>query len=474
MNSPGLIQFNFDGCLLENTGISRGDLLSLSDRLTNIRDEVAVEDVGLFANPNDIPATKQPLDAAFFDMPDRLLREYRERRDASELGRILTTAKRLREAVDRVVVLGIGGSYMGARALLESCCEPYYNELSRADRGSCPRMYFEGNNVDNDASQGLLRLLGNGRPARDVTDRWAIVVISKSGGTLETATAFRQFLAALNASCEQDKERVAANVIPVTAKSGKLFDLCSELGCQEFFEVPDGVGGRFSILSAVGLMPAAILGLDVVQLLEGAARMNEHFRSTPPAKNAVLQYVGVCHLLESRRNIDIRVLSVWSKALESVGLWYDQLLAESLGKNEIGAMPLTVVNTRDLHSRAQQHQEGRRDKLMTNVIVDNWRCDPLPIGLSELNQDGLNDLADKTLPDLMTAAINGTNQAYREDGRPTADIRLPAINEHTLGQLFQMLMLATVVEGRLIGINPYGQPGVEKYKKYMNENLRGG
>jgi glucose-6-phosphate isomerase len=175
--------------------------------------------------------------------------------------------------------------------------------------------------------------------------------------------------------------------------------------------------------------------------------------------------------MEQQRAATIRVLSVWSKALEAVGLWYDQLLAESLGKDQRGATPLTTVNTRDLHSRAQQHQEGCRDKLITNVILDGWRCDPLPVGHSQLDHDGLNDVAEKTLPEIMTAAIQGTNQAYQEDGRPTADIHLPVSTEAYLGQLFQMLMLATVLEGRLIGINPYGQPGVEKYKINMNRNL---
>ena len=153
-------------------------------------------------------------------------------------------------------------------------------------------------------------------------------------------------------------------------------------------------------------------------------------------------------------------------------MWYDQLLAESLGKQERGALPLTVVNTRDLHSRGQQHQEGKRDKLITNLIVDRPRGEPVRIGRSELDQDGLNELADKTLPDVLAAAIAGTNQAYRDDNRPTADLRLPRLDEYTLGQLFQMMMLATVVEGRLIGINPYGQPGVEAYKKNMNAILR--
>jgi glucose-6-phosphate isomerase len=181
----------------------------------------------------------------------------------------------------------------------------------------------------------------------------------------------------------------------------------------------------------------------------------------------------MCHLMETLHGCDVRILSTWGKRLEAAGLWYDQLLAESLGKQERGAFPLTVVNTRDLHSRGQQHQEGQRDKLITNVIVEKGTREPLAIGESDLNQDGLNELADKTLPDVLAAAIAGTNQAYADDNRPTADIRLPKLNEFTLGQYFQMMMLATVVEGRLIEINPYGQPGVEAYKKNMNAILRG-
>ena len=470
MSDAKLLRYDPQGCFLDNTGISQADLAGLADNLEAARVE-ALADVELFHAGGDVPAEKQPLDSAFIDMPERLLAEYRENRDASELGRILKTAEQLRESVDRVVVLGIGGSYMGARALMDACCEPYFNELSRAERGSRPRMYFEGNNVDNDASQGLLRLLGNGKAATSVDDRWAIVVISKSGGTLETAAAFRQFLAQLRSSCGGDADALGELVVPVTGTSGRLFELAGALGCKDIYNVPDGVGGRFSVLSAVGLLPAAILGLDVVKLLEGAATMNEHFQSMPPGENAVLDYVGVAHLLEQQRGANIRIMSVWSKALEAVGLWYDQLLAESLGKAEMGATPLATVNTRDLHSRAQQHQEGRRDKLITNVIVDNWRCDPLAVGHSDLDQDKLNELADKTLPELMSAAIQGTNEAYREDGRPTADIHLPDTRESSIGQLLQMLMLATVVEGRLMGINPYGQPGVEGYKKNMNRIL---
>jgi glucose-6-phosphate isomerase len=463
---------------IEDHGIHRSELAELGPRLEAARRET-LADVELWKSRGAVPAEKQPLDAGFLELPERLLDEYKQDRRTSELGRILATAARLRDAVDRVVVLGIGGSYMGARALMEACCHPYHNELSRGERGGKPRMYFEGNNVDNDAAQGLLDLLGHGKPATDIADRWAIAVISKSGGTLETAGALRIFLRALRQSLVGDRAAVAKHVVPVTGQSGRLFELAKALGCQEFFDIPDGVGGRFSILTAVGLLPASILGIDIVRLLEGAAAMNERFRTAPAfsnrsqlGENPVLDYVGVCRLMEERRGATIRVLSTWGKGLEVAGLWYDQLLSESLGKREQGATPITVVNTRDLHSRGQQHQEGRRDKLITNLIAQNVRRDRLAIERSDLDQDKLNELAGKTLPDIMAAAIQGTNQAYADDRRPTADLRLAGLDEFSMGQYFQMMMLATVVEGRLIGINPYGQPGVEGYKKHMQANLR--
>jgi len=332
-------------------------------------------------------------------------------------------------------------------------------------------LFFAGNNADNDATLALVDLLLSGSSG-GIDDQWAIIVISKSGGTLETAVALRQFLAVLREKVGDDADALAKRVVPVTGPSGRLFDLATALGCGDIFQIPDGVGGRFSVLTAVGLLPAAVLGLDVVELLRGAAAMNEHFQTAPASENIVLEYTGVCHLMEAQHGATIRVLSTWGTRLEAVGLWYDQLLAESLGKEERGAMPLTVVNTRDLHSRGQQHQQGRRDKMITNLIVDQPERPPLAVGRSPLDQDQLNSLADKTLPEILAAAIAGTNRAYAEDGRPTADLHLPRLDEYTLGQLFQMLMLATVVEGRLIGINPYGQPGVEAYKRHMNAYLR--
>jgi len=470
--STDRITYDPAGVVLPEHGLADDALAGLTSQLEAARKEV-LDDARLWASgergsEERAPEEKEPLDAGFHELPERLLAEFRENTRDSEVGRIGVAASKLAGQVDRVIVLGIGGSYMGARALMEACCHPFYNELPREERHDWPRVTFAGNNVDNDATQGLFDLLRRGELASDLDERWGIVVVSKSGGTLETAVAFRQILKLLRSSVGDDSKQLAQHVIPVTGTSGKLFDLATDLGCQEIFQVPDGVGGRFSVLSAVGLLPAAVMGLDIVKILEGAAAMNEHFRAAPVGENVVLDYVGICHAMETTCGCNTRVMSTWGSRLEALGFWYDQLLAESLGKQEQGAIPLTVVNTRDLHSRGQQHQEGKRDKLITNVIVDEPDRGSLAVGISEHNQDQLNQLSEKTLPDILAAAIQGTNQAYRDENRPTANLHLPRL----IGQLFQMLMLATVVEGRLIGINPYGQPGVEAYKKNMNAILR--
>mgnify|MGYP001077508175 CR=1 FL=1 len=460
------ISYNPTGAMIRETGLGRDDLTWLAPRLIAARNEV-LDDLALWHSGEPVPREKEPLDAGFIDQPERLLDEYHAKGERSQLSRIKAAADRMAEQVGEVVVLGIGGSYMGARALFEACCHPYHNELGRVERGKRPRIFFEGNNVDNDAMSGLFDVLEGTGP-----HRWGIVVISKSGGTLETAVAFRVLLEHLRKSCGDDLTKVRELILPVTGLKSRLRALCTALECPEMFPIPEGVGGRFSIFTAVGLLPAAIMGLNIVKLLEGAAVMNRRFCNAAPGDNPVLDYVGVCHLMETLRGATTRVLATWGKGLEAVGLWYDQLLAESLGKNGQGALPLTCVNTRDLHSRGQQHQEGRRDKLITNLVVERTKCEPIAVKASTLNQDQLNELAGKPMADILSAALSGTNRAYAEDRRPTADLRLPKLNEHSLGQLFQMLMLATAVEGRLIGINPYGQPGVEAYKRHMSEFLR--
>ncbi|MCA9038752.1 MAG: glucose-6-phosphate isomerase [Planctomycetaceae bacterium] len=428
-------------------------------------------DVDLLTSGESIPDQKQPLDSGFIMLPANLLEEQKAKGAESLLGQMKETAGKLQPQIDRFVVLGIGGSYMGMRALFEALCHPYHNDLPRSSRGNIPRLYFAGNNMDNDETAALLEIL-----QADAQDsHWGMTVISKSGGTLETAVAFRLFREALENCYGADSKAATEWVVPITGETGKLRDLSNASGYPAIFPIPDGVGGRFSVFTAVGLFPAAVMGIDIDALLQGAADMTEQFRTAPIGENPVLDYTGVCHLLEKNKGLSARILSTWGSRLEAFGLWYDQLLAESIGKEEKGALPLTVVNTRDLHSRGQQHQEGVRDKLITNVIVEEPGTKPVPVPQvnADRDQDQLNRLNGKALPNLLDAAIKGTNKAYAEVDRPTADLLFPKLDAYTLGQALQMLMLATVVEGRLIGINPYGQPGVEAYKQNMGEILYG-
>ena len=468
-NAMSLIELKTDGVFIPERGLDRDELSGINDHLGQIRDSVFQRDLPSFES-GDIDDELQPLDTAFVDLPSRMLEAYKTHRDNSEVENVLKNARRLAEAVDRVVVIGIGGSYMGARALMESLCHPYYNELTRGQR-AYPRMYFEGNNVDTEAIQGLFDLLVHGNDWSSVDERWALVPISKSGGTTEPAVAFRLLLAQLQRLA---KDSAAEFIVPVTGKDGRLDELTKRLGRdkdEKLLEVPDGVDGRFSVLSPVGLLPAALLGIDIVRLLEGAKAMTEHFETAKPADNVVLQFAGVGHLMEMKRGANIRIMAMWSKSLEALGLWYDQLLAESLGKSELGTTPITAVNTRDLHSRAQQHQQGRYDKLIVNVRPGPPRTDSLVVEKSVRDEDQLNEIAGKTVEEVMNAADGGVDEALRSDSRPTISIELEQINPYSIGQLLQMLMLATVVEGRLLGVNPYGQPGVQAYKTNMDRLL---
>ncbi len=451
--------------------ISAARLKALVPQLLQIRQTIAQE-----RDVPQAPAEHGPFDPGFIELPERLLIEYRRNADQSELGRIQAKAKHLRDQAGRVVILGIGGSYMGARALFEALCSSYHNELPSDARLGVPRVYFEGNNVDNDALQDLLELLQSVCVDPKLREeRWGVIAISKSGKTLETAAALRIFRKEAAEFFGSKSPWIRQLFVPVTGpvESGiRALFKAEGYSDADIFSIPDRVGGRFSVFSAAGLLPAATMGLDVRAILLGASQMTKRFLEEPFERNPVLQYAGVNFLMTQELDKPIRVLSVWSKKLEALGLWYDQLLAESLGKQGQGATPLTAVQTRDLHSRAQQHQEGRRDKMINNLIVKTPRKGPLAISMADRNEDSLNEFNRKTYPELMDAALRSTNEAYAEVARPTADLVLPSLNELTLGQLMQMLMLATVVEGKLMGINPYGQPGVEAYKRKMVQILR--
>jgi glucose-6-phosphate isomerase len=456
--------------LRQQNYLAPSSLRDLMTRLMQVRSQVATE-----RELRQVPPELQPLDAGFIDLPQKTLDQYRKQPDSSVLGRVLAQSAKLREQTDRVVILGIGGSYLGARALFEALKSGYHNELPPEKRLGTPRIYFEGNNVDNDALQDLLDLLQTACVDPELREeRWGVIVISKSGGTMETAAAWRVFQREAAEFYGLHSERLRELFVPVTGADGKLCNLCKALGYkdEDILTIPDNVGGRYSIFTPVGLLPAAVMGLDVRAVLLGAAAMTRRFLEEPFERNPVLQYAAINYLMNVQCGKSVRILSIWSKKLEAVGLWYDQLLSESLGKHGRGATPVTAVETRDLHSRGQQHQEGARDKIINNLVLKTAAQPPVMIGMADRNEDELNAYSRKGYPDLMDAALRGTNQAYAEVARPTADLIVPVLSEHTIGQLLQMLMLATVVEGRLMGVNPYGQPGVEAYKKNMKALLK--
>jgi glucose-6-phosphate isomerase len=447
-------------------------LKDFTPRLLQVRSQVAAE-----RELRQPPPEMLPLEAGFIDLPQQTLDQHRRQGDASVLGRALTQAARLREQADRVVILGVGGATAGARALFEALRSTYHNELPPEVRLGVPRIYFEGDNADNDALQDLLDLLENTCVDPEIREeRWAVLVISKSGDTLETTVTQRVLRrSAADYYTANRAERLRDLFRFVTAQASKLRDLAKVEGRkdEDVLTIPDNVGGRYSVFTPAGLLPAAVMGLDVRALLLGAAAMTKRFLEEPFERNPVLQYAGVNYLLGEEFGKPLRVLAIWSKKLESLGRWYDQLLAGSLGKQGRGPAPLTIVQTRDMYSRGQQHQDGPRDRLINNLVIKSPRAPAIPVGMADHNEDNLNALCRKTYPDLLDAALKGTNQAYQESARPTADLVVPTLSEHTMGQLLQMLMLATVVEGRLLGINPYGQPGVEAARRNRQKLLRG-
>ncbi|HTU17631.1 MAG TPA: glucose-6-phosphate isomerase [Gemmataceae bacterium] len=446
-------------------------LKELVPRLMQCRGQVAAE-----REMRNVPPEMQPLDAGFIDLPQATLDNYRRKGESSDLGRVLSLATHLREQVDRVVFLGAAGATLGPRALFEALLSRYHNELPPETRLGVPRIYFEGDSADNDALQNLLDLLQiTCIDPEQREERWAIVALGKTGDALEPAIALRVFRREATEYYGLRSEWLTELFAAVTGGESKLRRLFEAHGHEEstLLTMPENVGARFSAFTAAGLLPAAVMGLDVRALLLGAAAMTKHFLEEPFERNPVLQFAGVNYLMTEECHKPLRVLSVWSKKLEALGWWYDQLASSSLSKQGRGPTPLTIVCTRDLHARGQQHQDGPRDRLINNLVVKNARAVPILVQMADHNEDDLNQLNRKGLPDILQATLTGVNQAYHDAARPTADLVLPALSEHVMGQLLQMLMLATVVEARLMGVNPYGQPGVAAYQRQRRELLTG-
>lgn len=428
----------------EKNGLNIDDILSLSDLLNIAHDD--------FTNKKG----KGNEFLGFLDLPE-VSNEI--------LDDIKNTADDISNKSDIFINLGIGGSYLGSKTLFDSLTSTYYNELSREKRKNRPRVYFEGNNLDCDSITDLLELLPNTKPEK-IEEHFSIGVISKSGGTIETALAFRLF---------QDRAKEVYGkehnnyILAVTDKAnGKLKEIADKEGYKSYV-IPDNVGGRYSVLTPVGLIPAAVFGVDIHELVAGAKYMKELCKSPNILENPAYMYATLQYL-SYKRGRNISAMAIWSKSLESLGFWYDQLSAESLGKDGKGRVPFTIVDTRDLHSRGQELQEGEENTVVTNIFVEKSVNDITFKSNSE-NADGLNYLDGKSIKSMLSGAMEGTNYAYAKANRPTMNIVLPELNAFTLGQIFYLFEIATVIEGYMMNINPMDQPGVEAYKKFMFANL---
>jgi glucose-6-phosphate isomerase len=457
--------------------LAPGRLKELLPRLMQCRSQLAAErDLRTVPPASPARGGDGGGDAAFIDLPQITLDNYRRKGEDSDLGRVLSLATRLCEQADRVIFLGTASSTLGPRALFEALLSRYHNELPPQTRLGVPRIYFDGDGTDNDALQNLLDLLQiSCIDPEQREERWAVVALDKSGDALEPALALRVFRREATEYYGLRSQWLTGLFAAVTGGDSKLRRLFQAHGrdAANVLSVPDPIGSPLSVFTATGLLPAAVMGLDVRALLLGAAAMTKRFLEEPFERNPVLQFAGINYLMTQECHKPLRVLSVWSKKLEVLGWWYNQLLASSLGKQGRGPTPLTMVAPRDLPVRGQQHQDGPRDRVLTNLLVKDLKTAPILVQMAEHNEDELNQYNRKSLPDIENATLAGVNRAYYDAARPTADMVLPSLTEHTMGQLMQMLMLATVVEGRLMGVNPYGQPGAEVYKRHRREFLKG-
>ncbi|MBU6341142.1 MAG: glucose-6-phosphate isomerase [Bacteroidetes bacterium] len=374
--------------------------------------------------------------------------------DKNEFERIEAAAKAIQAHSEVLIVIGIGGSYLGAKAAIEFCCNSFYNNLPKSKRNT-PEIYFAGTNISGTYTQQLLDLIGD----RD----FSINVISKSGTTTEPAIAFRIFKKKLieKYGAEGAKSRIFATTDPVKGALKTLADKQS----FETFVVPDNVGGRFSVLTAVGLLPIACAGIDIRALMQGAADARARFAQEAYAQNDVLQYVAYRNLLLEKR-FNIELLVNYEPRCHYIAEWWKQLYGESEGKNHKGIFPAAVDFTCDLHSMGQYIQEGRRNLFETVLEIESPEHD-ITMETEEEDLDGLNYLAGKTMDYINKKAAEGTAMAHKDGGVPNLKIKIPQATPYYLGQLFFFFEKACAISGYVLGVNPFDQPGVEAYKKNM-------
>ena len=379
--------------------------------------------------------------------------------DKEEFKRIKKAAQKIKKESDILVVIGIGGSYLGARAVIEALTSSFNNMLSAKER-KFPQIVYAGNNLSPNYLSELIEYIGD----KD----FSVNVISKSGTTTEPAVAFRVFREILENKYGIDEAR--SRIYATTDKAKGALKTLAENEGYEQFAVPDNVGGRYSVLTAVGLLPIAVAGIDIDKLMEGARIAQERYNDPNLKYNECYQYAVVRNILyKLYKNTEILVN--YEPKMHYFTEWWKQLFGESEGKDEKGILPVGVDNTTDLHSMGQYIQQGRRNLFETVVSIKHPNLD-LTINSDDDNLDGLNYLAGKKMDYVNKKAMEGTIKAHVSGDVPNIMIEMNKLDETNLGELIYFFEKACAMSGYILGVNPFNQPGVEEYKKNMFELLK--
>ena len=424
---------------LKNTGITQKSILEYKEQVENIH-----KDLHRRANDeNDF--------VGWLDLPTNY--------DKKEFARIKKAAKKIKKESDVLVVIGIGGSYLGARAVIESLTSTFYNMLPNKQR-KFPQILYVGNNLSPNYINELIEYIGD----KD----FSVNVISKSGTTTEPAVAFRIFREILENKYGIDEAR--SRIYATTdRKKGALKTLADNEG-YETFVVPDNIGGRYSVLTAVGLLPIATAGIDIDKLIQGAKIAEDRYNDSNLKYNECYKYAVVRNILyKLYKNTEILVN--YEPKMHYFTEWWKQLFGESEGKDQKGIFPAGVDFTTDLHSMGQYIQEGRRNLFETVIEIEEPLSD-ITINPDDDNLDGLNYLAGKGLDFVNKKAMEGTIKAHVDGDVPNIVIKMKKLDEQNIGELIYFFEKACAMSGMILGVNPFNQPGVEKYKTNMFKLLK--
>lgn len=418
----------------ENTGITSKEIMKYNTKVGDIHNKL-MESLG-----------KDDEFTGWIDLPDNY--------DKKEFARIKKAAKKIKKSSDILIVIGIGGSYLGARAVIEALTNTFYNVLDEKQRKT-PQIFFAGNNISPNYLNDLLSLIGD----KDVS----VNVISKSGTTTEPAIAFRVIREMLESKYAPDEVRERI-FITTDKEKGALKQLAKEEQ-YETFVIPDNIGGRYSVLTAVGLLPIAVAGIDIDKLMKGAQDAKYRYLHGDLKYNSCYQYAVVRNILNSKDK-NIEILENYEPKMHYFTEWWKQLFGESEGKDGKGIFPAGADLTTDLHSLGQYIQEGRRNLFETVISIDQTKTNMI-IKKDADDLDGLNYLADKTMDEVNKKAMEGTIKAHVDGDVPNILININKLNEETIGELIYFFELACVISGNLLEVNPFDQPGVEAYKRNM-------